>query len=119
MPARRVRNAFVVSAVIAGISWAGAVPAQDAGPITRVVLYPGSAAVERSARVVAGSNKVEMSGLASNFDLRTLRVEADPGITVGEVAVRDVSRAKALSGREGGLEARIEALKDEKTALDV
>ena len=35
------------------------------------------------------------------------------------MAVRDVSRAKALSGRESELEARIEALKDGKAALDV
>jgi uncharacterized protein (TIGR02231 family) len=119
MPTRRVRNAFVLFVAIAGFAWVGAVPAQDAGRITRVVLYPGSAAIERSARVVAGGNKVEMTGLPANFDLRTLRVEADPGILVGEVAVQDVSRAEALSGREGELEARIEALKDQKTALDV
>ena len=119
MPTRRVRSTFVVFAVVAGFAWAGAVPAQDIGRITRVVLYPGSAAIERSARVAAGSNKVEMTGLPANFDLRTLRIEADPGIVIGEVAVRDVSRAKALSGREGELEARIEALKDGKAALDV
>src|SRR4051812_3332215 len=103
MPTRRVRNAFAVLAVIAGFAWTGAVPAQDIGRITRVVLYPGSAAIERSVRVAAGSNKVEMTGLPASFDLRTLRVEADPGITVGEVAVHDVSRAEALSGREGEL----------------
>ena len=50
-------------------------------------------------------------------NLRTLRVEADPGILVGEVAVQDVSRSEALSSRESELEARIEALKDEKAAL--
>jgi uncharacterized protein (TIGR02231 family) len=119
MPTRRVRNAFVVFVALAGFAWVGAAPAQDAGRITRVLLYPGSATVERSARVVAGSNKVEMAELPANFDLRTLRVEADPGIVVGEVAVQDVGRAEALSGREGVLEARIEALKDEKTALEV
>ncbi len=64
----------------------------DAGRITRVVLYPRSATVERSAQVPAGSSKVDMSGLPANFDLRTLRVEADPGIRIGEVAVQEVSR---------------------------
>jgi uncharacterized protein (TIGR02231 family) len=118
MPSR-VRSAFVCFAVVAGFAWAGAAPAQEAGRISRVLLYPGSAAIERSARVAAGSSKAEMTGLPANFDLRTLRVEADPGILVGEVAVQDVSRAEALSGREGELEARIEALKDEKAALDV
>lgn len=112
----RIR-AVVAFTVIAG--FAGPALSQEAGRITRVVLYPGSAAIERSARIAAGSSKVEMAGLPANFDLRTLRVEADPGIFVGEVAVQDVSRAEALSGREGELEARIEALKDEKAALEV
>jgi len=112
----RIR-AIVVATLIAG--FAGPALSQEVGRITRVVLYPGSAAIERSARVAAGSDRVEMSGLPANFDLRTLRVEADPGIVVGEVAVQDVSRAEALSGREGELEARIEALKDEKAALEV
>src|SRR3989442_10494674 len=100
MPTRRVRNAFVVFAVFAGISWAGAVPAQEAGRITRVLLYPGSAAIERSARVVAGSNKVEMTGLPASFDLRTLRVEADPGIVVGEVAGHGGRPTRAPGGPE-------------------
>jgi uncharacterized protein (TIGR02231 family) len=112
----RIR-ATVALALVAG--FAGSALSQEAGRITRVVLYPGSAAIERSARVPAGSNKVEMTGLPANFDLRTLRVEADAGIVVGEVAVQDVSRAEALSGRESELEARIEALKDEKAALEV
>jgi uncharacterized protein (TIGR02231 family) len=119
MSTRPTRSAFTLLVVISGFTWAGAVPAQDAGRITRVVLYPGSAAIERSARVAAGSNRLEMTGLPANFDLRTLRVEADAGIVVGEVAVQDVSRAEALSGREAELEARIESLKDEKAALDV
>jgi len=112
----RIR-AIVALTLIAG--FAGPAMSQEAGRITRVVLYPGSAAIERSARVAAGSNKVEMTGLPANFDPRTLRVEADAGIVVGEVAVQDVSRAEALSGRESELEARIEALKDEKAALEV
>ena len=110
-------RATVALTFIAG--FAGPALSQEAGRISRVVLYPGSAAIERSARVAAGSNKVEMTGLSANFDLRTLRVEADAGIAIGEVAVQDVSRAEALGGREAELEARIESLKDEKAALEV
>jgi uncharacterized protein (TIGR02231 family) len=87
--------------------------------VSAVILYPGSATVERSAQVVAGSSRLEMTGLPSGFDLRTLRVEADPGIRIGEVAVQDVGRTEAVSRREAELEARIEALRDEKAALDV
>ena len=98
---------------------AGAALAQEANRITRVVLYPGSATIERSARVAAGNGRVEMAGLPAGFDLRTLRVEGGPGILVGEISVQDVARAEALSGREAELEARIQALKDQKAALDV
>lgn len=117
MPTRRIHYGIILFAVIAG--FAGPAPAQESGRITRVVLYPGSATIERSARVAAGSGTVQMTGLAANFDLRTLRVEADPDIRIGEVSVQDVGRAETVSGREGELEARIQALKDENAALDV
>ena len=117
MSTRRIHYGIILFAVIAG--FAGPAPAQEAGRITRVVLYPGSATIERSARVAAGGGTVEMTGLPANFDLRTLRVEADPGIRIGEVSVQDVGRAETVSGREGELEARIQALKDENAALAV
>jgi len=87
--------------------------------ITRVTLYPGSATIERTAQVTAGAGKVELTGLPATFDPRTLRVDTDAGIQVGELAVKDVSRTEALGAREAELEARIERLKDEKAALDV
>src|SRR5215212_1186585 len=87
--------------------------------ISKVVLYPGSATIERAAKVAAGVGKVEMTGLPATFDPRTLRVETDAGIQVGEVAVQDVSRAEALSRREAELEERIQRLKDDKAALEV
>jgi len=93
--------------------------AQDGGRITKVMLYPGSATVERAAPVTAGQARVELTGLPANFDPRTLRVEADPGIRIGEIAVRDVARQHAMSPRESELEARIQALKDRQAELDV
>ena len=110
----RCRN--IAFAVLLGLSVSAL--AQE-GRITRVVLYPGSATVERSARVSAGAGTLQMTGLPANFDLRTLRVEAGDGIRVGEVSVQDASRAQALGAREAELEAKIQALKDEKGALDV
>lgn len=107
----------LVLAVMAG--FAASAAAQGTGRISRIVLYPGSATVERTVSVAGGSGKVEMTGLPANFDVRTLRVEADPGVRIGEIAVHDAGRAAALSGREGELEARIQALKDEKALLDV
>lgn len=101
---------------------AGAFAGMDAAmaqAISRVTLYPGSATIERTAKVQPGVGKVQMSGLPANFDPRTLRVETGAGIHVGEVAVQDVSRAEAVSQREADLEERIQKLKDEKSALDV
>lgn len=95
------------------------VAAQDIGRVTRVTLYPGSATVERAVRIGAGSGRVEMTGLPANFDPRTLRVEGDAGIKIGEVAVQDVARSEALSARESDLEERIQALKDQEATLDV
>lgn len=93
--------------------------AQEGGRITKVVLYPGSATIERSAQVASGQSRVELTGLPANFDPRTLRVEADAGIRIGEVAVRDIARTESLGVRESQLEAKIQALRDEQALLDV
>jgi len=84
-----------------------------------VTLYAGSATVERSVAVTPAASRVELTGLPANFDVRTLRVEADPGIRIGEVSVRDIGRANALGGREAELEARIQGLKDGRAMLEV
>lgn len=87
--------------------------------ISRVTLYAGSATVERSVAVSPDKTRIELTGLPANFDMRTLRVEADPGIRIGEVSVKDVGRANALGPREADLEARIQALKDSRAMLEV
>jgi uncharacterized protein (TIGR02231 family) len=104
---------------VAAAAFSAAAAAQDIGRVTQVTLYPGSATVERAVRVIAGSGRIEMTGLPANFDVRTLRVEGDAGIKIGEVAVQDIGRAQALSAREADLENRIQALKDEKASLEV
>src|SRR6266513_3315696 len=78
----------------------GAAMAQDASRITSVILYPGSATVERSARVVPGMTRLEISGLPANFDQQTVRVESDPGVRIGEVSTQDQSRTAASNARE-------------------
>src|SRR5829696_7622429 len=83
------------------------------------VLAVGAAFAWMDAALAQAIGKVELTGLPANFDPRTLRVETDAGIHVGEVAVQDVSRAEAVGKREADLEERIQRLKDEKGALDV
>lgn len=103
-----------VAALFSTYAWS-----QEGGRITRVVLYPGAATIERTAHVAPGQARVLLTGLPAGFDPRTLRVEADPGIHIGEIAVRDVARTEAVNARESQLEAKIQALKDEKSALGV
>jgi uncharacterized protein (TIGR02231 family) len=110
------QRSLAALAVIGAFAWMDGAFAQQ---ITRVTLYPGSATIERTAPVNAGTGRVELTGLPATFDPRTLRVETDAGIQIGEVAVKDVSRTAALGAREAELEARIQRLKDDKAALDV
>jgi uncharacterized protein (TIGR02231 family) len=114
-----MRLSIAAVAVTACFVWVTPAAAEEGGRIARVVLYPGSATIERVAQVAAGQARVELTGLPANFDPRTLRVEAGSGIRIGEVAVRDVARTAALGTREGELEARIQALKDRQAELDV
>src|SRR3989442_12832100 len=93
--------------------------AQDASRITSVTLYPGSATVERTARVVPGMTRLEISGLPANFDPQTVRVESDPGVRIGEVSTKDQSRTAASNTRESAIEDKIQALKDRQAVLEV
>src|SRR5882762_10683425 len=114
---RRVTLPAAIGAAL--IYMAGAAYAQDASPITAVTLYPGSATVERTARITPGMTRLEISGLPANFDPQTVRVESGPGIRIGEVSTQDQSRTGASNARESAIEERIQALKDRQAVLDV
>lgn len=88
-------------------------------PISAVTLYPGSATVERTSHVTPGMTQIEIDGLPANFDTQTIRVQADPGIQIGQVVTRDIGRAVSASAREAELEARIQALQDQAALLEV
>lgn len=98
---------------------AGSAIADEVSRISRVTLYPGAATVERVARVVAGSSRLEIAGLPAGFDIATIRLEADAGIRLGEFTVRDVAAAEAPNPRQAALEAKIEALGDQLARLDI
>src|SRR6266705_3656989 len=109
-----------IGAVLVAMSLGcGAAIAQDASRITSVTLYPGSATVERTARVVPGMTRLEISGLPANFDPQTVRVESTPGVRLGEVSTQDQSRTAASSARESAIEDKIQALKDRQAVLEV
>jgi uncharacterized protein (TIGR02231 family) len=87
-------------------------------PIQSVTLYPGSATVERAVEVAPGMTQVEITGLQANFSTDTLRVQADPGIQVGQLVTRDNASIDSPSPREAELDARIQALQDQIAAID-
>jgi uncharacterized protein (TIGR02231 family) len=92
---------------------------ETAAPITAVVLYPGSAMIERSATVKAGMTQLGISGLPANFDLQSVRAQASAGIQVGQIVMRDSGKADAPGAREAELEAALQALQDSRDALGV
>jgi uncharacterized protein (TIGR02231 family) len=120
MKASRVFSQRVLPAAVGAaiIALSSAAFAQDASRITAVTLYPGSATIERTARVEPGTTLLRFSGLPANFDPQSVRVEADAGVAVGEVSTQDVSRVQSPNPREAQLEERIQALKDRQGALD-
>lgn len=87
-------------------------------PIQSVTLYPGSATVERVIQVAPGSALVEITGLLANFNTDTVRLQADPGIQVGQVVTRDQGHLDNPSPRAAGLEAKIQALEDQVAVID-
>ncbi|AVP56478.1 DUF4139 domain-containing protein [Pulveribacter suum] len=92
----------------------GAALAQGAAPlasrISTVTLYPGSATVERTARVAAGSRAVVFDCLPQGLDARSVQVQAASGaVRVGDIAVQLRERALA-PGCAGPQDERLRAL---------
>ena len=87
-------------------------------PITSVVLYPGSAAIERMALVAAGTNLLEIRGLPNNFDTKTLLVQSDRGIRIGQIVIQEASKKDGVHPREKELRKIVRGLKDQIETLD-
>lgn len=104
-----------VAAASAGFSSQAAVVA----PIVEVVLYPGSALIERVASIRAGEGKLDIPGIPANFDVQTLRVEAETGIDVGEITLRESARSSPLNAEEARLENEVRRLSERIAALNV
>ena len=101
-----------------GLALAASAASAVEAPIQSVTLYPGSATVERLVTVTPGMTQVEITGLLANFNTDTVRLQADPGIQVGQVLTRDRRGVDSPSPREAELEAKIQALQDQAALLD-
>ncbi|MFN4118744.1 DUF4139 domain-containing protein [Acidovorax sp.] len=99
--------------------------AQDTSRIARVTVYPGSATVERVAKVAAGARSLTLACLPVSLDVQSLQINADPAVRVGEFNVltedRDVAAgcASPLDGRIRDLEDQIASVKAEASALQL
>ena len=104
---------------------ASSAQAQDTSRIARVTVYPGSATVERVAKVLAGARSLTLPCLPASLDVQSLQINADPALRVGEFNVltedRDVAAgcASPLDGRIRELEDQIAGVKAEASALQL
>src|SRR5258706_9834002 len=104
------RRVSIGAALVAMSFGCGAAIAQETSRITAVTLYPGRATVERTARVVPGMTRLEISGVPANFDPQTVRVESDPGVRISEGSPQDQSRTAPPNALQPALEDKIQAV---------
>ncbi len=129
LPLLRTPLALLQALVMAGLAGLAALPAtvhaQDSSRIARVTVYPGSATVERVAKVAAGARSLRLACLPASLDVQSLQINADPAVRVGEFNVltedRDVAAgcASPLDGRIRELEDQIAGVKAEASALQL
>ena len=127
-PARPLPPAAMTTLATLVALWAAASPAQAqdaASRIARVTVYPGSATVERVAKVPAGARSITLGCLPASLDAQSLQIHADPAVRVGEFNVRTDARdmvsacASPLDGRIRELEDQIAAVKAEAASLEL
>ncbi|WP_418125288.1 DUF4139 domain-containing protein [Variovorax sp. 160MFSha2.1] len=85
--------------------------------ITQVKVYPGSATVERVARVAAGARSITFACLPAGLDVQSLQVSADASVRIGETSVLSEQRELSARCSTSPLDGRIRELEDQKAAL--
>lgn len=119
---------LAATACHSGYAATTAAPAADASAasrIAKVTVYPGSATVERVARVASGARSFTFSCLPASLDSASLQVQADAAVRVGEFHVetkdRDVTPecASPLEGQIRTLEDQIAQVRAEMEALQL
>ncbi|WP_338416174.1 DUF4139 domain-containing protein [uncultured Sphaerotilus sp.] len=115
---RRSRIAPLLLALGALIGLPCVASAADAvSRITRVTVYPGTAVVERTARVPAGARELVLNCLSPQFDMASLRVEGDAAVRIGPVTATNRPRAEQTACTASPLDGRITALEDRIAGL--
>jgi len=88
---------------------------EAASRIARVKVYPGSATVERVARIGAGTRSLTFRCLPQGLDAQSLQVQTDASVRVGETSVQVLDRAIA-GGCASPLDDRVRAAQDQVAA---
>ncbi|OGB34662.1 MAG: hypothetical protein A3F78_04380 [Burkholderiales bacterium RIFCSPLOWO2_12_FULL_61_40] len=109
-------QAVVWGGVATASAWAQT-PAAAESRIDQVTLYPGSATVERVAKVQADAKKLVFACLPVGLDVQSLAVAADPAVRVGELSVQTEERGASALCAGMASEGRIRELEDKKAAL--
>ncbi|MBT9494867.1 MAG: DUF4139 domain-containing protein [Paucibacter sp.] len=91
--------------------------AAQGSQISRVLVYPGGATVERVAKVAAGAQVLKLSCLTTRFDLDSLQLDGDAGMQIGDVSVQTLARERAPECAASPLDARIRELEDAQAGL--
>jgi uncharacterized protein (TIGR02231 family) len=115
-----LRATFIAAAwlMLAAGAHAQVLPAgAEASRITQVKVYPGSATVERVARVAAGSRSVTFACLPAGLDVQSLQVSAGASVRVGETSVLSEPREFSARCATSALDGRIREFEDQKAAL--
>ena len=104
----------------------GAMAAPDGGSqITQVKVYPGSATVDRVARIPAGARSVTIRCLSPQIDAQSLQVQADASVRIGETSIKvqdrnlDKECATPLDDQVREAEDKVAASKAETDSLEL
>lgn len=87
-------------------------------PISQVVLYPGVAAVERTARINAGTRQLTFECLPAAIDVASLQVSADAQVRIGDYKTLLQPRDVAGKSCASPLDTQIRALEDQLAAIN-
>ncbi|RZL63033.1 MAG: mucoidy inhibitor MuiA family protein, partial [Variovorax sp.] len=114
-PLAPLRHAVAAALMLGAAAGASAQSADSR--ITQVKVYPGSATVERVARVAAGSRTLTFACLPAGLNVQSLQVSADASVRVGETSVLTEPRALSSRCATSALDGRIRTLEDQKAGL--
>ncbi len=113
-PARR--GTLAACLTVLTLSAAAQMPAAESR-IRLVTVYPGSATVERVARVVAGARQWRFTCLPASLDVQSLTVSAEAPLRVGELSVLSEDRGAVPACDNSPTDALIRELEDRKARL--